>query len=78
MKGLVRRRETLLADSIRGGQVHGSSDRIGAYPASDPVDPVDVHATVYHCMGLDPEERIHDHLRRPYPISTGRVLAPLV
>jgi hypothetical protein len=68
----------LAGGGIRGGQVYGSSDRIGAYPASDPVDPVDVHATVYHCMGLDPEERIVDQLRRPYPISTGRVLAPLV
>ncbi len=69
----------LLAGSgIKGGQVHGASDRIAAYPASDPVDPVDIHATVYHCMGLNPELTIHDHLRRPYPICTGQVIGPLV
>jgi hypothetical protein len=68
----------LSGGGIKGGQVYGSSDRIGAYPASDPVDPVDVHATLYHCMGLSPEQTVYDHLRRPFPISTGRVLTPLV
>jgi hypothetical protein len=63
---------------IKRGQVHGSSDRIGAYPASDPVDPVDIHATMYHCMGLDPLETIYDHLGRPFPLSMGRVIAPLL
>src|SRR5262249_18451128 len=59
---------------IQPGRVLGSSDRIGAYPASDPVDPVDIHATMYHSMGLSPEQPMHDHLRRPYPICTGRVV----
>jgi uncharacterized protein (DUF1501 family) len=68
----------LAGGGIRGGRVHGSSDRIGAYPATDPVDPVDVHATVYQCLGLDPELTVHDHLRRPYPISTGRALTALI
>jgi hypothetical protein len=68
----------LAGGGIKGGQVVGSSDRIGAFPASDPVDPVDIHATVYHCMGLDPEQTVYDTLRRPFPISTGRVIAALV
>jgi hypothetical protein len=58
--------------------VYGSSDRVGAYPATEPVDPVDIHATLYHCMGLDPEQIIHDNLRRPYPISTGKVIEALL
>jgi hypothetical protein len=68
----------LAGGGIRGGQVVGSSDRIGAYPASDPVDPVDIHATVYHCTGLDADQAVYDQLGRPFPISTGRVIAPLV
>jgi hypothetical protein len=63
---------------IRGGQVYGSSDRSAAYPHTDPVDPVDIHATMYHCLGLDPEHIVHDSLRRPYPISTGKVIERLV
>jgi hypothetical protein len=68
----------LAGGGIRGGQVYGSSDRTGAYPASDPVDPVDIHATMYRCLGLDPGRTVHDHLGRPFPLSTGRVLTSLL
>jgi uncharacterized protein (DUF1501 family) len=68
----------LAGGGIQGGRVHGSSDRIGAYPAADPVDPVNIHATLYHCLGLDGEQTIHDHLRRPLPLCTGKVLDSLV
>jgi hypothetical protein len=68
----------LAGGGIQGGQVLGASDRIGAYPTSDPVDPVDIHATILHCMGLDPGQSLSDMLRRPSPLSTGRVLAALV
>jgi hypothetical protein len=68
----------LAGGGIQGGRVHGSSDRIGAYPATDPVDPTDIHATVYHCMGLEPEQVVHDSLRRPFAISTGRPLTALL
>ncbi|HJY88433.1 MAG TPA: DUF1501 domain-containing protein, partial [Candidatus Acidoferrales bacterium] len=68
----------LAGGGIRGGQVYGSSDRIGAYPASDPVDPVDIHATMFHCLGLNPDRTVYDSLRRPLPLSTGRVLTALL
>jgi hypothetical protein len=68
----------LAGGGVRGGQAHGSSDRIGAYPASAPVDPVDVHATIYHCLGLNPAQTMYDHLNRPFPLSSGRVLTALV
>jgi uncharacterized protein (DUF1501 family) len=67
----------LAGGGIQGGRVYGSSDRVGAYPAADPVGPADVHATVYHCMGLEPEQVMYDPLRRPFPISTGRPLTAL-
>ncbi len=68
----------LAGGGIRGGQVHGSSDRIGAYPSSEPVDPVDIHATIYQCMGLAPEQTIYDSLRRPFPLCTGRTLTGIL
>jgi hypothetical protein len=68
----------LAGGGIRPGQVYGSSDRIGAYPATEPVDPADLHATIYHCLGLDPTQTMFDHLRRPAPLSTGRVLTALM
>jgi hypothetical protein len=69
---------TLLAGGgIRGGQVHGESDRLGAFPKSDAVDPVDIQATLYHALGLDPSSVMYDHLGRPFPLSEGRVLRQL-
>jgi hypothetical protein len=56
------------AVGIKGGVVYGRSDKIGAFPAADPVEPTDLHATVYHTMGLDPHRVIHDHLERPFPV----------
>src|SRR5439155_13170587 len=68
----------LAGGGIRPGQVVGSSDRIGAYPAADPVDPVDVHATMYHCLGLDPGHILYDHLGRPSPLCAGRAITALL
>jgi hypothetical protein len=63
---------------IRGGIVHGESDAQGAYPRADPVDPVDVQATMYRCLGLDPGLLIQDHLGRPFPISRGKAIEALL
>ncbi len=68
----------LAGGGITGGQVIGASDRIGAFPATDPIDPVDIHATMLRCMGLDREQTMIDHLNRPYPLSMGRVVERLV
>jgi hypothetical protein len=68
----------LAGGGIQGGRVHGASDRIAAYPMADAVDPVDIHATLYHCLGVEPHRTIHDHLQRPYPITTGRVIDSLL
>ncbi len=37
---------------IKGGQVVGSSDSIGAAPKDRPVQPSHVAATVYHALGI--------------------------
>ncbi len=43
----------LAGGGIRGGQVIGASDKIGAYPIERPVTPADIHATVYAALGYD-------------------------
>ncbi len=68
----------LAGGGIRGGLVYGASDRIAAYPIDNPVDPIDLHATIYHCMGLSPHQMMNDQLQRPQPLSLGRVIATLV
>src|SRR5262249_36624773 len=68
----------LAGGGIKAGQVHGTSDSIGAYPATDAVDPADIHATMFHCMGLDADQTMYDHLRRPFPLSAGKAIQAIV
>lgn len=68
----------LAGGGIRGGQVYGSSDEHGAYPKSKPVSVEDLHATMFHSMGLSPELEIHDSENRPYRISEGQPIRELL
>jgi len=63
---------------IQGGQVMGASDRIAAYPISDPVTPQDLTATLFHCFGLDPHTAVHDPLGRPYALVEGTPLTSIL
>ncbi|MCI0379912.1 MAG: DUF1501 domain-containing protein [Gemmataceae bacterium] len=56
---------------IRGGLVHGASDRIGAYPTANPVSPQDLTATLYHLLGVDPHTTVYDLTNRPFPLVEG-------
>jgi uncharacterized protein (DUF1501 family) len=53
---------------VRGGQIIGSTDKKGETPASRPVRPDNIHATIYRCLGIDPTLHILDHSGRPTPV----------
>jgi hypothetical protein len=63
---------------VRGGQVHGSSDRSAAYPASAPVSPQDILATIYHALGIDHRAYVSDQQGRPFAIGTGEPVLSLM
>ncbi len=63
---------------IKGGQAYGSSDRIAAYPASDPVSPEDLFATIYDRLGVNPHQMIHDQQGRPFVLADGRPISGLI
>jgi hypothetical protein len=67
----------LAGGGVRGGMVHGSSDRIGAYPASDPVTPGDLAATIFWRFGIDPDAEVRDQTGRPFRLAEGQPLTPL-
>jgi hypothetical protein len=64
----------LAGGGVRGGQVYGSSDKTGGLPKDGRVQPHDLTATIYHCLGIRPDTEIHDSLGRPHPISRGQVI----
>ena len=63
---------------IRGGELYGASDEIGAYPADKPVSPIELGATIYHLLGLDGHATIYDHSNRPSHVCRGMPIAGLV
>ncbi len=68
----------LAGGGTKGGYVHGSSDAHGMYPSSDPVTPDDLAATVYHLMGVNPENEIRDNQNRPLPITRGKAVLDII
>jgi hypothetical protein len=56
---------------IRGGTVYGASDKHAAIPVDNPVRPADVCATIYQCLGIDPDTVIYDRSDRPHKIAQG-------
>jgi len=61
----------LAGGGVQGGATFGASDKIGAYPAFDPVTPGDLAATIFWRFGIDPEMEIKDQTSRPYKLANG-------
>lgn len=68
----------LAGGGIRGGLVHGASDRIGGQPRDGLVRPEDVTATILHCLGFQPGTAFLDAQGRTFPISRGTVIEPIL
>lgn len=62
---------------VRGGTVVGSSDKIGAYPATSPHSPEDMATTIYHALGIPDTAVWHDDLKRPHPLYHGQPITAL-
>jgi hypothetical protein len=62
---------------VRGGQVIGRSDAVGAYPVTRPYRHSDVAATVYTALGINPATEIADSQGRPLRLNSGRVIEAL-
>ena len=67
----------LAGGGVRGGQVHGRSDRLAAFPAADPVSPADLTATIYHALGIASDSTLRDREGRPSALTEGRPVSAL-
>lgn len=55
---------------IRGGTICGASDAQAAYVKTRPVSTSDICATIYQCLGIDPQMPVYDN-GRPVPVAHG-------
>ena len=58
----------LAGGGIKGGVMHGTTTADGAEPATDPVGPADMAATVFTLMGIETEKRLYSAGGRPQQI----------
>jgi hypothetical protein len=67
----------LAGGGITGGTVYGTSDRLAAHPATDPVRPQDFSATIFHALGIAPQTMLHNSLSRPIRVCEGTPISAL-
>ena len=66
----------LAGAGVSGGAVVGSSDKIGAYPASFPKTPEQLAATIYNTLGI-PFDAVWYELERPHQIYNAEPISEL-
>jgi hypothetical protein len=63
---------------VQGGRIVGSTTRAGDVPKDRPVTPADLHATIYHVLGIDPSVSFVNRAGRPVSaIDGGAVIQEL-
>jgi hypothetical protein len=63
---------------IQGGRVIGETDRFAGLPASEAFTTADLAATIFHCLGIEPQLEFFDLERRPHRIYQGHPIQPLL
>jgi len=69
----------LAGGGFKRGYVHGSTDASGMAPATEPVTPDDVSATIFRNLGLDPHLELQTPTGRPITLfREGKVVEKLI
>ncbi len=55
----------LAGAGIKRGSVYGKSDATGSAPLENPTHPIEVVATIYHAVGINPQTIVYNHLNQP-------------
>jgi uncharacterized protein (DUF1501 family) len=50
---------------VKRGFVFGESDKTASAPRKDPVHPIQLLATIYHALGINPATIVYNHLNQP-------------
>ena len=59
---------------MQGGLVYGESDKTASRPISGACTPEDIHATIFHALGISREYQLYDQEDRPLLMCDGTPL----
>lgn len=62
---------------IKRGVVYGKSDKTGSAPVESPVHPIELLATIYHSVGIDPNTIVYNHLNQPRELVKAQAITKL-
>ena len=63
---------------VKRGVVYGKSDKTGSAPIETPVHPIELVATIYHLVGIDPSTIMYNHLNQPRELVQAEVAQGLL
>ena len=63
---------------VKRGIIYGKSDATGSSPVDNPVHPIDLVATIYHSIGLNPRRTIYNHIGQPREMVKADAITPIL
>jgi hypothetical protein len=67
----------LAGAGIKRGVVYGKSDATASAPLEDPVHPIELLATIYHALGINPGTIVYNHLNQPRELVKAEAVTKL-
>jgi hypothetical protein len=69
----------LAGGGFKQGYAHGTTDAQGMAPTNDACTPDDISATLFHCLGIDPQQELMTPTGRPVQLfRDGKVIETLL
>ncbi len=62
---------------IKRGYVYGKSDDTASAPLENPVHPIELLATIYHAVGINPATIVYNHLNQPRELVKAEAVTSL-
>jgi Protein of unknown function (DUF1501) len=63
---------------VKRGFVYGKSDKTASAPVENPVHPMELLATIYHSMGINPGTIVYNHLNQPRELVKAEAIGGIL
>jgi Protein of unknown function (DUF1501) len=63
---------------VKRGFVYGKSDKTASAPLENPVHPMELLATIYHSMGINPGTIVYNHLNQPRELVKAEAIGGIL